>query len=197
VPGNGGPVRPREGLWAGNSAPGHDGRPGGWNGDHNDHHDQGRPGGGDWDHGGQGRPGDDWNHGRPGNDGDHGRPGNDWNHGRPGNDWNHGRPGGGWNSGWRNDNRYDWRGWRDSNRDRFHAGRYRPPSGYGWGYRRYGVGVRIEPLYFSSAYWIADPWEYRLPPAYGPYRWVRYYNDALLVDISTGTVMDEIPDFFF
>jgi Ni/Co efflux regulator RcnB len=57
--------------------------------------------------------------------------------------------------------------------------------------------VRIAPLFFSSSYWISDPWEYRLPPAYGPYRWVRYYNDALLIDINTGSVMDEIPDFFW
>jgi len=187
VPANTGQVRPREGHWAGNNAPG---RPGGW--DRGDHHD-GRPGGGDWNHG---RPGNAVP-GRPGGDWDHGRPGYGGVHVRSGNDWNHGRPGGGWNSGWRNDNRYDWRGWRDANRDRFHVGRYRPPSGYGWGYRRYGIGVRLAPLFFSSAYWIADPWEYRLPPAYGPYRWVRYYNDALLVDVSTGYVVDEIPDFFW
>jgi len=26
---------------------------------------------------------------------------------------------------------------------------------------------------------------------------VRYYNDALLVDVYSGTVVDEIPDFFW
>jgi hypothetical protein len=36
-----------------------------------------------------------------------------------------------------------------------------------------------------------------LPPAYGPYRWVRYYNDALLVDIYTGRVVDTVYDIFW
>jgi Ni/Co efflux regulator RcnB len=57
--------------------------------------------------------------------------------------------------------------------------------------------VRLAPMFFASSYWISDPWDYRLPPAYGPYRWVRYYNDALLVDVETGYVTDEIPDFFW
>jgi hypothetical protein len=163
----------------------HDGRPDGW-----DHDRQGWNGN---------RAGDDrggWNGNRPGND----RGG--WNGNRPGNDrggWN-GRPGGdrgGWNNGWRNDSRYNWRGWRDTHRDVFRAGRYRVPYGYGGGYRRWGIGVRIDPIFFGQDYWIGNPDYYRLPPAYGNYRWVRYYNDALLVDIYSGTVIDEIPDFFW
>lgn len=122
----------------------------------------------------------------------------DWGHDRQG--WNGNRPGGdrgGWNNGWRNDRRYDWRGWRDTHRDAFRAGRYRAPYGYGGGYRRWGVGVRIDPIFFGQDYWIGNPGYYRLPPAYGSYRWVRYYNDALLVDVYTGTVIDEIPNFFW
>jgi len=30
-----------------------------------------------------------------------------------------------------------------------------------------------------------------------PLRWVHYYNDALLVDVTTGEVVDVIPNFFF
>ena len=41
------------------------------------------------------------------------------------------------------------------------------------------------------------PYDYRLPEAYGPYRWVRYYNDALLVDIYTGEVVDTVYDIFW
>ena len=52
-------------------------------------------------------------------------------------------------------------------------------------------------MLFSSNYWINDPFYYRLPPAYGPYRWVRYYNDALLVDIYTGQVVDVEYDIFW
>ena len=38
---------------------------------------------------------------------------------------------------------------------------------------------------------------YRLPPAYGPYRWIRYFDDALLVNIHTGMVVDSIRNFFW
>ena len=41
------------------------------------------------------------------------------------------------------------------------------------------------------------PWQYRLPPAYGPYRWVRYHNDAVLIDTYTGEVEDVIYGFFW
>ena len=32
---------------------------------------------------------------------------------------------------------------------------------------------------------------------YGPYRWVRYYDDAVLVDIYSGEVVDVINNFFW
>ena len=50
---------------------------------------------------------------------------------------------------------------------------------------------------YGNRYWINDPWQYRLPEAYGPYRWVRYYDDALLVDIYSGEVVDVMYDFFW
>ncbi|MGB3928318.1 MAG: RcnB family protein, partial [Sphingobium sp.] len=49
----------------------------------------------------------------------------------------------------------------------------------------------------SNSYWINDPYQYRLPPSYGTLRWVRYYDDALLVDIRDGYVVDVIHDFFW
>ena len=49
----------------------------------------------------------------------------------------------------------------------------------------------------NQSYWIDDPYDYRLPEAYGEYRWVRYYNDALLVDIYTGEVVDVVYDIFY
>jgi Ni/Co efflux regulator RcnB len=167
------------------------GGPGGW---HGGRPDQG-PGGPRAGWTGGGRP--DWQGGRP----DHGPAdhGPGWSGNRP---RFAGRPGGdprtgGWNRGWRDDHRYDWRGWRDTHRSFYHVGGYRPPYGYGWGYRRFDVGVRIDPVFFAQDYWISDPWYYRLPPAEGPYRWVRYYNDALLIDVYSGMVVDAIPDFFW
>jgi hypothetical protein len=104
---------------------------------------------------------------------------------------------GNWQRGWRNDGRYDWQGWRTRNRGLFHIPRYAPPRGYGYGYRLFSPGYRLDPFFYSQNYWLADPWDYRLPPAYGPYRWVRYYNDVLLVDITRGVVVDVIRDFFW
>ena len=96
---------------------------------------------------------------------------------------------------WRNDRRYDWRDYRRSNWSLFHFGFYNDPFGYG--YNRFQIGWSLWPSYYGSNYWINDPWQYRLPPAYGPYRWVRYYADALLVDTYTGEVVDVVYDFFW
>lgn len=96
---------------------------------------------------------------------------------------------------WRHDRRYDWRRWRDRNRSIFRIGFYIDP--FGWGYRRWGIGSILYPRYYHSSYWIDDPWQYRLPPVYGPYRWVRYHNDALLIDTWSGQVVDVIYNFFW
>ena len=100
-----------------------------------------------------------------------------------------------WSSDWRRDHRYDWRNYRDRHRSIFRLGRYYDP--YGWGYRRFSIGFNLGSSYYGSNYWLDDPWMYRLPPAYGPYRWVRYYDDALLVNIYTGQVVDVLYNFFW
>jgi len=121
--------------------------------------------------------------------GDRNRHGNDrrWNRGDRDHNWNH---------NWRNDHRYDWQRYRYSNRSRFHMPRYYSPY-RGYGYNRFSIGYFLEPLFYSSNYWISDPWQYRLPPAYPGTRWVRYYDDVLLVDTYTGEVVDVIYDFFW
>lgn len=122
---------------------------------------------------------------------------NDW--GRRGGDWNRGswNRGGGWDRDWRRDGRYDWRGYRTANRSLYRLPRYYAPQGYYGGYRRFGIGFTLNSLLFAPDYWIDDPWSYRLPDADGPYRWVRYYNDALLVDMETGEVVDVEYDMFW
>lgn len=100
-----------------------------------------------------------------------------------------------WSSDWRRDSRYNWYGYRNSHRTLFRLGRYFDP--YGWNYRRFSIGLNLSPSYYGSNFWLNDPWQYRLPPAYGPYRWVRYYNDALLVNIYTGQVVDLIHNVFW
>lgn len=101
-----------------------------------------------------------------------------------------------WTQDWRRDNRYDWQGYRASNRMVFHVGRYYPPY-HGYAYRRLSVGLFLQPLFYSQSYVIYDPYNYRLPAVYGPYQWVRYYDDALLVDTYTGQVVDVLYDFFW
>jgi Ni/Co efflux regulator RcnB len=101
----------------------------------------------------------------------------------------------GWRREWRDDRRYDWRRHRDRDRSRFRLGFYYDP--FGWNYRRWNLGWSIPSRFYSSRYWINDPFHYRLPPAYGPYRWVRYWDDALLVDLRTGRVVDVIHNFFW
>lgn len=107
------------------------------------------------------------------------------------------RGGGQWNRGWRNDGRYDWNGYRRYNSEAFRLPRYSAPYGWNYGYRRFGVGFVLDEMLFAPDYWIDDPYDYRLPPAYGPYRWVRYYGDALLVDIDSGQVVDVVYGMFY
>lgn len=100
-----------------------------------------------------------------------------------------------WREDWRRDNRHDWRRYRDQNRSLFRFGYYYDP--YGYSYRRFGLGYQLVPSYYGSRYWLNDPWQYRLPYAGGNYRWVRYWDDAVLVDLRTGRVVDVIYDFFW
>jgi hypothetical protein len=120
-------------------------------------------------------------------------------YGRHDRGWNRGYDRGGhrgWDRGWHRNNRYDWRGHRSR-----YSNLYRWPTYYSpyrdWRYRSIGIGFSLRPLFYSERYWINDPWQYRLPEVYGPYRWVRYYDDALLVDIYSGEVVDVINNFFW
>jgi len=101
----------------------------------------------------------------------------------------------GWNSDWRRDHRHDWRNWRNRHRSLFRIGVYYDP--FGWNYRPYSVGWRLWPSYYSSRYQINDPWQYRLPYAPPGYRWIRYWDDAILVDTWSGQVVDVIHNFFW
>jgi hypothetical protein len=101
-----------------------------------------------------------------------------------------------WNRSWRNDSRYDWQRYRTYNRNIYHLRPYYSPY-RNYSYRRLSIGFYLDPLFFGQDYLIGDPGYYRLPDVYGPYRWVRYYDDALLVDVYTGEVVDVIYDFFW
>lgn len=101
---------------------------------------------------------------------------------------------GAWNREWRNNARYDWRRYRDHHRSIFHLGLYYDP--FNFGYRQFNIGYNLGPAYYSQQYWI-DPEMYSLPYPPPGTQWVRYWNDALLVDIYTGEIVDVIQNFFW
>ncbi|HEX8579227.1 MAG TPA: RcnB family protein [Allosphingosinicella sp.] len=101
-----------------------------------------------------------------------------------------------WDRNWRQDNRYDWQRYRYANRNLYRSGRYYSPY-RNHSYSRISIGFSLGSLFYSDRYWLSDPWQYRLPPAYPGTRWVRYYDDVLLVDTYTGEVIDVIYDFFW
>ena len=100
-----------------------------------------------------------------------------------------------WRGDWRSDRRYDWRSHRRRYSSLFHFGFYRDP--FGWGYQPFSIGWRMWPSYYSRSYWLDDPWQYRLPYAPPGYRWIRYYDDAILVDTWDGRIVDVIRNFFW
>lgn len=95
----------------------------------------------------------------------------------------------------RRDMRGDWRDYREAHRDTFRRGPYVGPRGFV--YRAPVIGFRFAPIFYSSRYWIANPWTYRLPPAGYGMRWIRYGNDAVLVNMRTGRVVQVYRDFFW
>ena len=89
--------------------------------------------------------------------------------------------------------RRDWRAYRNDNRRLYSRGYWRAP----FAYRSFRPGVRIGVGYYAPNYYISDPWRYRLPAARGGLRWVRHYDDALLVDVRRGIVVDVIRNFYW
>ena len=93
----------------------------------------------------------------------------------------------------RNWGRNDWRGYRSTHRDIYHGGNWRSD----YRYRSFSPGVRIGVGYYSPRYYVNDYGRYRLPlPGYNQ-RWVRHYNDVLLIDTRRGYVVDVIRNFYW
>lgn len=101
-----------------------------------------------------------------------------------------------WNRSWRNDKRYDWQRYRQANRNHYRVSRYYAPY-RDYRYRRLSIGISLGSAFYGSRYWINNPSYYRLPPTYPGTRWVRYYEDVLLIDTYSGEVVDVIYDFFW
>ncbi|MBS0470715.1 MAG: RcnB family protein [Proteobacteria bacterium] len=78
---------------------------------------------------------------------------------------------------------------------RFHHGTYHKP--HGWYYRRWTFGDFLPSLFFGEQYWL-DSWsDYGLPYPPPGCVWVRYGNDALLVDEDTGEIIQVVYGVFY
>lgn len=93
----------------------------------------------------------------------------------------------------RREYREDWRDYRTRNRDVYRAGRWNAP----FRYQAWNAGSQMRPSYYNSRYYISDPYRYRLPRPGANQRWVRHYNDVVLVNVRTGRVMTTHRSFFW
>lgn len=75
-----------------------------------------------------------------------------------------------------------------------HIGPYHAPQD--WRYQRFHIGQVLPPVYWGNQYRLIDYWLFGLdiPPV--GYEWVRYGPDALLVDLTTGEVVQSVYDNF-
>ncbi len=89
--------------------------------------------------------------------------------------------------------RNDWRGYREDHRDLYRGSGWRSDNRY----RAFSPGVRIGLGYYQPRYYINDYGRYRLPPPGYHQRWVRHYNDVLLIDVRSGYVVDVIRNFYW
>jgi Ni/Co efflux regulator RcnB len=69
----------------------------------------------------------------------------------------------------------------------YHIGAYRRPPG--WTSHRWGYGEVLPRAYWAPQYLIADYWLFALevPPA--GYEWVRDGDDAMLIDTTSGEIL--------
>lgn len=67
----------------------------------------------------------------------------------------------------------------------------------GWYSHRWIYGDILPSLFWTRNYWINDFWLYGLPIPPRGYVWVRYGDDALLVQISTGVILQAIYGLYY
>ncbi len=110
------------------------------------------------------------------------------------------------NGSWdRNDHRWSQRGWDrgDFRRSWSHgwAGtRYRSTSRYfyprGYSARHWSIGVRLPSVFYAASYYLNYSTYGLAPPPWGC-QWVRVDSDVMLVDLSSGEVLDVLYGFYY
>jgi Ni/Co efflux regulator RcnB len=89
--------------------------------------------------------------------------------------------------------REDWRDYRKRNHSVFRPARFNAP----FRYNSFNIGIRLSPQYYGSRYYVNNYGAYRLPaPGYN-LRYVRHYNDVLLVNVRTGRVVNVYRNFYW
>lgn len=92
----------------------------------------------------------------------------------------------------RREYRADWREYRTRDRGLYARGEWRAP----FRYERFARGSRVLPSYYDRRWSISDYRRYHLPRPPADARWVRHYDDVILVDLRSGRVLDVIYGLF-
>lgn len=78
---------------------------------------------------------------------------------------------------------------------RYRWNQYQRPRG--WYERRWVFGEYMPAFFWARNYWIGDYWMFGLAiPPYGC-EWVRYGNDALLIDTDSGEILQVVYGIFY
>ena len=85
----------------------------------------------------------------------------------------------------RRDRQESWQEYRQRNRQLYRAPRFNAP----FRYQRFGAGASINARYWGDTYRVSNYSRYRLPAPGRYQRYVRHYNDLLLVNTRTGRVV--------
>ena len=72
---------------------------------------------------------------------------------------------------------------------------YHRPSG--WYYRRWSYGDFLPALFFTQDNWIDSYDQFGLSDPPEGTTWVRYGDDALLVDVDTGEIIQVVYGVFY
>jgi hypothetical protein len=85
--------------------------------------------------------------------------------------------------------------YRGHNFNRVHLAPFVYPAG--WGYRRWAVGAVLPPLFLVPAYYYADWATLGLAAPEPGFQWVRYGPDLVLVNVTTGQIVDVVYGAFY
>ena len=85
----------------------------------------------------------------------------------------------------------------------YHGHMFNPVHGapfvypHGWAYRRWAVGMALPPLFLVPAYFYAEYAALGLAAPQPGFQWVRYGPDLLLVNVTTGQVVEVVYGEFY